>query len=129
MQQFKFGDKVWIKGEAQCGTYIGYDAKDVDIPHSVMISHTTRLRGWDILWYTDSDIEPYTGQDKPKIRLMTRDEVLYFIATTPGIVVRFPNSQARPAQYYPYSDTHEGVEWAYASPTGEYEWRKFEVAE
>jgi hypothetical protein len=54
---------------------------------------------WDFDW---------TIKPEPKKRLMTRDEVLGFIANTPGLLVKREGNEYQPASYWGY---HEGVEY------------------
>ena len=125
MQQFKFGDKVWDKMDKNVCLWLYCN----QYGHRVV----TKTGSENATYYNihDSDIEPYTGQDEPRTRPMTRDEILHFVTTTPGLVVkREPRAETRPATFYRYEEfALRAYEWAHASKTGDYAWNKFEVAE
>lgn len=75
--------------------------------------------------------KPYTEPQPPKMRPMTRDEILAWACSAEalGWVVREDDDDAtiRPPQYFAY--LHESTHYtrSRASATGDYKWEKFEV--
>ena len=74
----------------------------------------------------------YRIKPEPKMRPMTRGEVLYKVTTTPGMVVRTGGSNlAVPAQSSFYTNNITADEWAIIDSKGDPidGWHKFEVEE
>ena len=128
MTELKCGDWVWAwdDDKAQgCKALYLVKGEDRLYPHVVW----GLLRGYQGGF---ANCEPYADQDKPKVpkkRLMTRDEALHFIANTSGIVARYDGGTIYTAQSQTFQGLIELYEWSYSSPTGEYEWNKFETEE
>lgn len=76
--------------------------------------------------YTEYRIKP-----EPRMRPMTRGEMLYKVTTTQGMVVRKCNGPPMPAAYWHYIGADiDTYEWAIIDASGNTgEWHKFEVEE
>jgi len=81
----------------------------------------------DPIW---SDGSSYRIKPEPKMRPMTRGEVLYMATTTPGMVVRGRGRgfHAKPATYFDYLEDIPDYEYAIIDASGEPidGWHKFE---
>ncbi len=67
---------------------------------------------------------------EPKKRLMTREEILGFIAWNPHIVVRIQEKDPLISSRYTYINNIEMYSWAPITEAGEIgEWSKFEVSD
>ena len=74
----------------------------------------------------------YRIKPEPKKRIMTLGEILYFVTTNKGLIVRTDSScQGVPAQALSYNGTLDIYEWASVDRKGNPVdgWHKFEVEE
>ena len=79
---------------------------------------------WPILLEDD-----WHWETPKKTRPMTRDEVLTFVTSMPGIVVSACESEWRPAQYYGFTGELRNYRWAYITKNGIGQLNNFEVEE
>ena len=84
----------------------------------------------DVSWPEWNDTTHYRIKPEFKKRLMTRNEILYFILTTPAVVVRYACGRGDFPQAFDYEANINLYEWAMISKNGTIcEWHKFEVEE
>jgi hypothetical protein len=77
----------------------------------------------------DGDDTVFRIKPTPKMRQMTRGEVLYIITTTPGMVVRFEGGEAYLPRSFNFSASMTGYEYAIIDRHGNPidGWHKFEI--
>jgi hypothetical protein len=97
---------------------------------------TIQVKGDEDKWYAVEkpafdDYSEYRIKPEPRMRPMTRGEVLYKVTTTPGMVVRNESGRVEAAQFWHIDFIYiPGFEWAIIDASGNTgEWHKFEVEE
>lgn len=97
---------------------------------------TIQVYGDEGIWYSIENpsfdlTSPYRIKPEPKMRPMTRDELLRFVTTTPGVVVRQYSGLVCPGQCHSFNNPDLGTyEWAQFQTDGTLgPWHKFEVEE
>ena len=89
---------------------------------------------WEDLTHLEFDFQwkdfDYRIKPVPKKRLMTRDEVLGFVANTLGIVASYSLTAPKLASQLAFLDSIEAYTWATISPDGKLgEFQPFEIDE
>jgi len=98
------------------------EGKEIEYKDSLGCWMITATPQWD-------DLIQYRIKSEPKMRPMTRGEVLYMITTTPAMITRLDMGRTNPAMQFGYDTLLSNYEYAIIDKTGEPidGWHKFEV--